>query len=226
MSEIDNVRQRYARREVSVTTGQYSLLDEAVLRSVHERQRALVRCIRDCSIAPLATRRILEVGCGAGTNLQDLLRLGATPENLYGNELLEERCAQARRILPAAVHLLPGDACSLDLEPDSFDVVLQSTVFTSILDEVFQERLAQLMWRWAKPGGGVLWYDFVYDNPSNPDVRGVPLRRVRALFPFGKIKKWRLTLAPPIARRLPACLYPWVNFPFLRTHLLCYIQKP
>lgn len=40
----------------------------------------------------------------------------------------------------------------------------------------------------------------------------------------------RVTLAPPIARRLAIMhpgLYPVANvFPFLRTHLLCWIQKP
>ena len=41
------------------------------------------------------------------------------------------------------------------------------------------------MWRWVRPGGGVLWYDFTFDNPRNPDVRGVPLARVRELFPHG-----------------------------------------
>ena len=28
------------------------------------------------------------------------------------------------------------------------------------------------------PGGGVLWYDFTVNNPRNPDVRGVPMKRV------------------------------------------------
>ena len=48
----------------------------------------------------------------------------------------------------------------------------------------------------------MLWYDFTYDNPSNPDVRGVPLRRVKQLFPAGRIKWKRVTLAPPLARRV------------------------
>jgi len=68
-----------------------------------------------------------------------------------------------------------------------------------------------------------------FANPRNPDVRGVPLRRVRELFPDGKVKRCRVTLAPPIARRVvgihPA-LYTLFNaMPFLRTHILCWIAK-
>lgn len=225
MSETDEVRLRYARRKLTAISDRYSLIDETVLRSVHERQRALARWVRECGIAPLAARSIIEVGCGTGSNLLDLLRLGAAPENLCGNELLQERCVQARHLLPTAVRLLPGDATTLDLPTGSFDVVLQSTVFSSILDDAFQLRLAECMWRWVRPGGGVLWYDFIYDNPRNPDVRGVPLRRIAELFPQGVVTNWRLTLAPPIARRIPASFYPWLNFPFLRTHVLCWIEK-
>jgi hypothetical protein len=75
----------------------------------------------------------------------------------------------------------------------------------------------------------VLWSDFTYNNPNNPDVRGVPVNRIRELFPNGKLMVRRVTLAPPIARRVcrihPA-LYSLFNvFPFLRTHVLCWIMN-
>jgi len=86
------------------------------------------------------------------------------------------------------------------------------------------------MWALTKPGGGVLWYDFVYNNPRNPDVRSVPLHRIRALFPVGKIYPWKLTLAPPLSRRVtrlhPALYHVFNLLPSLRTHLLCWIRKP
>jgi hypothetical protein len=102
-------------------------------------------------------------------------------------------------------------------------------VFSSILDDNVQASLANVMWQWTKPGGAVLWYDFVYNNPSNPDVRGVPLERVRSLFPEGRISFRRVTLAPPIARRVVALqplLYTLFNsVPWLRTHIVCLIVK-
>ena len=76
----------------------------------------------------------------------------------------------------------------------------------------------------------MLWYDFTVDNPRNADVRGVPLKRVRALFPHGQIHAQRITLAPPIARRVTALhpsLYTLFNaVPLLRTHVLAWIAKP
>ena len=166
---------------------------------------------------------LLEIGCGAGVNLLELLYLGADPGNLYGNELLLDRVRRSRSLLPDSLSLLTGDASQLSIESASLDYVYQSTVFSSILDDDLQERLAQSAWRWLKPGGGVLWYDFVYDNPKNKDVRGVPLKRIRELFPDGHLVFKRVTLAPPISRRV-CRVSPWLynlfnSFPFLRSHV-------
>jgi hypothetical protein len=108
-------------------------------------------------------------------------------------------------------------------------VVLASTVFSSILDDDFQRDLARVMWSFTRPGGGVLWFDLTYNNPRNPDVKGVPIGRVRELFPEGKLKAWRLALAPPLARsvtRVHHSLYTLCNLtPLLRTHVVCWIGK-
>jgi hypothetical protein len=75
----------------------------------------------------------------------------------------------------------------------------------------------------------VLWYDFTVDNPRNPDVRGVPLKRVRELFPHARMQARRITLAPPVARavvRVHPALYTLFNtLPALRTHVLCWLAK-
>jgi hypothetical protein len=111
----------------------------------------------------------------------------------------------------------------------SQDVVMQATVFSSILDDAVQARMAAAMWRWLRPGGAVLWYDFTMDNPRNPDVRGMPLARVRALFPEAHVDAQRITLAPPLARRVCAVhpsLYPLFNaVPWLRSHSLAWLTK-
>ncbi|MFN3860926.1 MAG: methyltransferase domain-containing protein [Roseateles sp.] len=222
MSELDRIAARYARREAG---DRYSLLRPEVWQMWQERQRVLLRLLRQRPGVP-ADWRATEVGCGAGGNLLDLLRLGLQPAHLTGIELLPERLAAARAVLPAAVRLLAGDAAAADVAPASQDLVLQSTVFSSILDDALQQRVADAMWRWLKPGGAVVWYDFTVNNPRNPDVRGVPLARVRALFPQGRFTARRVTLAPPLARALPAA-YAWLNtIPWLRTHRLVLIDKP
>jgi SAM-dependent methyltransferase len=206
------------------------MLNPDVWQTVQERQRAMLRLFAHLGWRDLETRRVLEVGCGTGGNLLELLRFGFAPRNLAGIELLPDRFAQAMQALPSGVTLMQGDAAIARFPDESEDIVLQSTVFSSLLDAPFQWRLAQAMWRWVRPGGGVLWYDFTVNNPRNPDVRGVSVARIRELFPQGRLQAQRLTLAPPIARRVCAVhpgLYGVFNaLPPLRTHVLAWIEKP
>ena len=225
--EARAVAERYARRG---HTDRYSALRPDVWQTLQERQRALLRLLAAHGITDLSTLRLLEVGCGSGGNLLELLRLGFAPQHLTGIELLPDRLAQARHVLPAATALIAGDATAAAIEPASQDFVLQSTVFSSLLDDAFQQLLADAMWAWLKPGGAVIWYDFTIDNPRNADVRGVPLCRVRALFPRGRVQHRRVTLAPPLARvlcRWHPGLYGVFNaLPLLRTHVLAWVSKP
>jgi SAM-dependent methyltransferase len=236
--ETEAVAERYARREAVAqalaATGpgldRYSFLQPDVWQTVHERQRAMLRLFARHGWHDLDRRSLVEVGCGTGGNLLEFLRMGFRPEHLAGLELLPDRIAQARAVLPERLLLHQGDASTAPLAAASCDVVFQATVFSSLLDDAFQQHLASAMWRWVKPGGAVLWYDFTMDNPRNPDVRGVPLARVRELFPHARWEVRRLTLAPPIARRVcrwhPA-FYPLCNvLPWLRTHRLVWLGKP
>jgi SAM-dependent methyltransferase len=225
--ETRAVAERYARR---ATTDRYSPLRPEVWQTLHERQAALLRLWAARGITDLSALRLVEVGCGSGGNLLELLRLGFAPDHLTGLELLPDRMAQARQVLPAAVHLREGDALQAPIAPGSQDVAFVSTVFSSLLDDAFQHRLAAQMWHWLRPGGAVLWYDFTVNNPRNPDVRGVPMSRVAQLFPAARITHRRVTLAPPLARlvcRVHPSLYRVFNaLPLLRTHRLAWLEKP
>ena len=224
-SAAAEVRAAYARR-----TRTYDPLDPVVLLSRQELERVIARILHSRASAPVRGLRLLEVGCGTGGNLLMLLRLGFEPVNLVGNELLPDRLTLARSRLPVSVNLLGGDATSVDFPGAPFDIVLQSLVFSSILEPINRQYLATRIWDLVRPGGAVLWYDFTFDNPANPDVRGISLKAVRGLFPDARIRKWRVTLAPPLARivaRVHPALYSLFNVaPFLRTHVVCWIEKP
>jgi hypothetical protein len=85
------------------------------------------------------------------------------------------------------------------------------------------------MLRVVKPTGLILWYDFFFDNPKNVNVRGIAGREIQRLFPGCSVKLQRVTLAPPLTRRLAA--RSWLAcslleaIPLLRTHLLGVIRK-
>ena len=231
MSEHDEpsaVRERYARR--AAHDSRYGPFNPAALRERQGRQRALLQMLSSHGLTDLSALRLVEVGCGDGHNLLELLQLGFAPEHLHGIELLPPRHAAARHALPTATALWLGDASVAPVEPASLDLVLAATVFSSLLDDAFQQRLADSMWRWLRPGGAVLWYDFTVNNPRNADVRGVPLRRVQSLFPQGRVDSRRLTLAPPLARAVckvhPALHGVFNALPLLRTHVLAWISKP
>ena len=228
--ETQAVVARYARRGPGSL---YSPLRPEVWLGLQERQRALLQGLAARGCTDLSTLSVAEVGCGTGGNLLELLRLGADPARLTGLELLPERHAAAQRVLPPDTTLWLGDAVQVPetvLPIASQDLVLQSTVFSSLLDDAFQAKLAQAMWAWLKPGGAVIWYDFAFDNPRNADVQGMPMAEVRRLFPAATIDSRRVTLAPPLARsaaRLHPVLPALLNtLPLLRTHRLAWIAKP
>jgi SAM-dependent methyltransferase len=226
--EAAAVRERYARR--AAQDPRYDLRNPAALAAWQEREHATLALFQRLGLGRLSTLRLLEVGCGSGSHLLNALIWGFAPEHLQGIELLAERFEAARALLPPAVQLIQGDATQARIEAGSQDIVFQSTVFSSLLDDAFQQRLADAMWRWVRPGGGVLWYDFTVNNPRNADVRGVPLARVRQLFPHAQLTAQRITLAPPIARaacRAHPGLYTAFNaLPPLRTHVLAWLAKP
>lgn len=227
--ETESIKERYIRRSENALSDNYNPLSPSVFMSQQEKERKLIQLFRKFRLTPLHNKALLEIGCGSGFNLLQLIRLGFSPENLMGNELLQQRYEMARKVLPEATDVILGDASVLDLPPESFDIIYQSTVFTSILDPDFQQKLADRMWLLTRPCGGILWYDFTYDNPNNPDVKGIPLKRLRELFPKAKITAWRITLAPPISRKVTKIhpnLYTLLNLlPLLRTHILCWIEK-
>lgn len=83
--------------------------------------------------------------------------------------------------------------------------------------------------RVLKPGGAIVWYDFIYNNPSNPHVRGISHTAIQKLFPQFRLILHKITLLPPLARRLgpfTPYLYPLLAaIPWFRTHYLGLLIK-
>ena len=200
INDQDRLRAEYAERERRLTGSDiYSVFNPANLFMVQQRQRDVLHILRQKGFFPLKGKKILEVGCGGGGVLQEYLTFGATPECLQGCDLLPMRIRQARQVLPE--HLLLGcaDGQYLPYASQQFDLLIQYTVFSSILDGNLKARLALEMVRVLKPGGMILWYDF-WLNPTNPQTHGIRPEEIQRLFPDCNFEFHKITLAPPIAR--------------------------
>lgn len=193
-----------------------------------ERWAGVERLLREAGLLPLAKQKILEVGCGSGGSLAAFLALGATPSNLFGIDLLEKRILEAQTRYPQLTFAV-GHGDALPYANGEFDMVLFSTVFSSILDSALRWRVAAEASRILKAGGAILWYDFRLNNPYNAHVRGLRRRHVAELFPDCVADLRSLTLVPPLARKLGSLtplLYPVLaSVPFLRTHYLGLIRR-
>lgn len=225
--DLDRLRAEYADRERRLAgDDRYSYFNPGHLFMVQERQCAVLQAIRQAGLTPLTDRRILEVGCGNGGVLLEFLSYGALPSNLFGVELLSNRVIQAHARLPHLA-LACADAQALPYSSHTFDLVMQFTVFSSILDGTIKANIASEMLRVLKPSGLILWYDF-WINPINPQTRGVRRSEIRRLFPGCNYRFRRVTLAPPIARRLAP--HSWMlchvleRARFLNTHYLAEIK--
>ncbi len=221
MDEIERIRETYKKRSLDGLEARYPKFSAFQHHSRCEREYWLDYFLTS-HFSNFDQVRFLEVGAGAGGNLSSFFRLGIRRENVFANELIAERAQSLLTWLPES-NIDIGDACRLRW--NDFDVIYQSMVFTSILDDGVRRELAQVLWRALKPGGLFLWYDMLFNNPSNPDIRGIKVKEIHELFPEAKIVSRRITLAPPLGRKLGR-LYPFLNFPFLRTHTLSALKKP
>jgi SAM-dependent methyltransferase len=195
------LHETYAARERRLAgSDTYSLSNPAYLFTIQQRQRDVIRLLKREEMLPLIEKDILELGCGNGGVLLELLAGGANPHRLHGTDLLAGRIEQAHQQLPNLA-LTCADGRQLPYADNSFDLILQFTVFSSILPRSVCYTVAEEVRRVLRPDGLILWYDF-WLNPKNKETWGIRPRQIRELFPDCRYLFHRITLAPPLARRV------------------------
>jgi ubiquinone/menaquinone biosynthesis C-methylase UbiE len=224
-AEEARIKAAYADRETQpAILKRESYFDRACLFMMQEQERKMLDLLKQHGRDELQNQKILEVGCGTGGILRKMIRWGARPENVSGLDLLPENIEQARRLSPSTVCLSCGNTGNLPYPDATFDLVVQVTVFSSILDSSLKQRIAQEMQRVLKTDGAILWLDFFVNNPWNSEVRGVGKREILSLFPDCAVTLRRVTLAPPLVRLLAPHSWLLCDFlaglAFLDTHYL------
>lgn len=228
MREAKRIGDAYQLRIVERLDSTYSFFRDDYLFLMQSRERAFMRLLKAEKLTSLAEKRILDVGCGGGDMLRNLIRYAARVDNLSGVDLISEHLEAASTLLPP-VDLRHVDGQTLPYSNATFDIVMQFTVFTSILDPQMKRRLADEMTRVLRADGMVVWYDFRFNNPKNPHVRGVDSREIRMLFPDCDVRLYHTTLAPPLVKLLAP--RAWMlcqaleKLPFFCTHYIGAIRK-
>jgi ubiquinone/menaquinone biosynthesis C-methylase UbiE len=219
----------YADRNNLIPADRYSSRNLGNLFIQRELERHLQANLRRVGCRSLDSKEILDVGCGSGFWLQKLVGWGAKPQNLFGIDLRPAGIEEARRGTLKDASLEVGNATQLGFDDQRFDLVLQFAVFSSVLHGPSKHQIASEMIRVLKPGGHIIWYDFFVDNPWNPNVQGVGKREISELFPSCLRHIERVTVAPPLTRRmgrLAPVLYPVLaRIRICSTHYLGFFEN-
>ena len=199
--ELLRLRKEYEDRKSRFSgSNRYSLFNPANLFAIQQRQRTIIKLLQKRGFTTLSDLRILEIGCGSGGVLSEFMSFGAFPGNITGVDLIHDRLAHANAWLPGS-YFINADGQFLPFPAKSFDLVIQFTALSSVLDPAIRQKICIDMLRVLRSSGFILWYDF-WLNPTNQQTHGIQIAEVRSLFPDCFIEFHKITLAPPIARRV------------------------
>jgi ubiquinone/menaquinone biosynthesis C-methylase UbiE len=226
--ERQRLEAEYERRDREIGYDLYAPWEPASRFMLEGRNRKAALMLHQSGIFPTLGDQCLEVGFGTIGWLAELLLWGVRESDLHGIDLSENRTRKAQESL-AGADLRVGDASELPWDDGSFHLAIASTLFTSILDPGVRRMVADEIMRVLVPGGALLWYDFAFNNPKNPNVRKVDREELKHLFPRLSGRVSTVTLAPPIARVVARRSWALANLleaiPLLRTHLLGVLVK-
>ncbi len=229
-NEIDRLRQMYATQYNPDPQDRNYIWHPLNPNSIYFRQaqeRALADLFRRSELS-IPKLNVLDIGCGNGGLLRYLASLGIPPKQLNGIDLMDYRISMARQLAPAGMTLCVGNAETLPYPDQCFDLTLQFTVFSSILDAQLRQRIASEMLRVLKAGGYVIWYDFY--RSSNANLYSVPISEIHQLFPgmavryLQRLHPMNITRILRHSRFLAGLLELLPGIP--KSHYLIMLQKP
>jgi hypothetical protein len=104
------------------------------------------------------------------------------------------------------------------------------TCLSSILDNQIRKQVCQAAFEMTKPGGSIIVYDFVVNNPKNRDVKSVSLSELKTYFSNCEYISKKTEVLPPLARKVGKfstrlCMFLEL-LPLIKTHRVTMFIKP
>ena len=96
-SEANEIIERYKRRAKKDKADFYNIATPSCMFSSLEKGKHTIRILAKNFGCNFVNKKFLEVGCGTGTNLCNLISWGVDPENLFGNDIFEPSLLTARQ---------------------------------------------------------------------------------------------------------------------------------
>lgn len=229
MDETGRIKKEYSIQ--TVKPGIWTLFNGFVLFIFQQRERVLLSMLKKHGLNDLSNVKILDVGCGTGAEMANMVRYGAGPSNLYGIDLLDFRIKEGRIKYPN-MNFETGNAEKLPYPDAFFDIVIQFTVFSSIFDDTMQENISKEMLRVVRSGGNIIWYDGEASRLNHPKFRPISAERMTGLFPGCLIDRTKVTLGFSHGRVNNLLKISWAlttlleGIKIFNTHCLAVIKKP
>ncbi len=199
-NEINRIKDVYKDRSTSPKIDYNPILPQNTYFII-SREKILARLLNKYFDSDLSKTQLLDVGFGSGNDILNLLRLGVDIKNVHGVEILPERYNRVKDILiNADLKLING--FDLPYQNESIDLLIQSTVFSSILDFSSRKLFADEMYRVLKSSGKIFSYDIRFFNPWNKNVTKIDREELKKLFPKAKITLYPITLNPILVRKI------------------------
>ena len=225
--DLTAIRQTYERYRLEGRSRLWDPMNLGYARMMQDRDTALVELMR--MALPLTGGDVLDLGSGDG-RLALVARDADLPIRSWTGVDLDVAEVNASAAAYPWASFVQASGDDLPFPDAGLDVVVASTLFSSFPSTRLEAAVAAEIARVLRPSGWLLWYDLRVDNPWNRGVHGIDAARLRELFPGWRMRLRRITLAPPISRRLgpmTRVAYPVLHWiPLLRSHLTGSLQRP